>query len=103
MSSITKSAATPANQADKQTTPTFLRDDFPYQTIGGNIANMDTLFSDCVYEIRCPSCEMRIRAQGQKLCSLHEKLVNTGCLNCSGRSLIVNTVDMEPESKEMHD
>lgn len=83
------------NNQKKQTLgPTFLREDYPYKTTGDEIGDISMLEPDGVYELKCPSCEMSIRLQGQKLCSTYTRFKDSSCLNCGHKKSIIRKVDM---------
>ena len=76
--------------------PGYLREDYPYKTIGEPITDFDSLVQHGVlYEIKCPKCEMSIRSQGCNVKSTYEQLINgKGCVGCGNKELIVKLVDM---------
>lgn len=88
-----KKEATPPAPAEKPT-PAFLREDYPYKTVGEALTDLDELESGAVYEIKCPACEMSIRSQGVNIKSTFERLQSTGCIGCGGKNLVVRKVDM---------
>ena len=75
-------------------TPAFLRPDYPYQSVGEAITDLNTLEPGVVYEIKCHQCEMSIRSQGQNIKSTYERLQSTGCIGCGNKELIIRRVDM---------
>ena len=82
--------------------PSFLKNDYPYKAIGDTITDINTLEPNKVYEIKCPSCEMSIRLQGQKLISTYEKLKVSGCLNCKNENLIIRKIDIDIPLENAH-
>ena len=80
----------------EKTTPAYLDDDYPYRTVGEFIKGLDSLKSvGALYEIRCPECEMSIRAQGDKVKHTYDRLTDdNGCIGCSNKNLEVRIVDM---------
>ena len=76
-------------------TPAYLRDDYPYKSIGNPITDLNSLEpTGVLYEIKCPKCEMSIRSQGCNIKSTYERLMNeNGCIGCGSRELVVRKVD----------
>lgn len=75
--------------------PTYLRSDYSYQTVGGEILDLNALETEVVYEIKCNQCEMSIRSQGQNIKSTYERLIaKNGCIGCGNKELVVKRVDM---------
>ena len=107
-----KTNVTPVVEEKKEKpTPAFLREDYPYKTVGDVITDLDSLVPNGVlYEIKCPKCEMSIRSQGCNVKKVYEKLLNgvevkneddtvrveggKGCIGCGNRELVVKMVDM---------
>ena len=87
----------------KKPVPAFLRDDYPYKTIGEPITDMSQVRDGEVYEIKCHQCEMSIRSQGQNIRSTYERMKDKGCLGCGNKDLVVKMVDMSkaPKREEM--
>lgn len=75
-------------------TPAFLREDYPYKAIGDPITDLDSLEPSAIYEIKCHQCEMSIRSQGVNIKSTYERLVESGCIGCGNKELVVKKVDM---------
>lgn len=77
-------------------TPAFLLSDYPYQASGEVITDLKTLQSEGVlHEIRCPECDMSIRAQGGKVKHTYERLMNgDGCIGCGNKNFEVRSIDM---------
>ena len=95
-----KKASTPVQEAPKEKpTPSFLRDDYPYQAVGDPITDLDSLESGTVYEIKCHQCEMSIRSQGQNIRSTYERLKDSGCIGCGNKNLVIKRVDMSKAGK----
>lgn len=94
----TKNAGTLAVEEKKENpTPTFLRDDYPYKAAGCEVTDIDTLNPDAVYEIKCPACEISIRAQGRKIHATYERINNLGCVSCGNKELSISVVDINPQ------
>lgn len=76
--------------------PAYLGKEYLYPPVGENV-NESNLISDAnaVFEIKCPSCKMSIRAQGQKIKAIYERLIkNGGCFGCGEKELKIYKVDM---------
>ena len=82
-------------------TPAYLREDYPYKTVGEPITDLDSLVQTGVlYEIKCPKCEMSIRSQGCNIKSTYEKLMNeNGCIGCGNKELVIKMVDTSKMEK----
>lgn len=79
--------------------PAFLQSDYPYQTVGEQILNVDEMPIEAVYEIKCPECEMSIRSQGQSIKIIFNNLINgTGCIGCGNKGLVVRRVGMKDKN-----
>lgn len=81
-------------------TPAFLRDNYPYKTVGDAITNLDEIEdAGIVYEIKCHKCEMAIRSQGKNIKNTYERLINgNGCIECGNIELEIKKVDMSKAS-----
>ncbi len=84
----------PAEEKKEKPTPAYLRHDYPYQVIGDPITDFDSLEpTGVLYEIKCPKCEMSIRSQGVNIKPTYERLMESGCIGCKSKDLIVKKVD----------
>lgn len=90
-----------SEQRQENTTPTFLREDYPYKGIGEIITDLATLTLDGVlYEIKCPNCEMSIRSQGSNVRRVYERMMSTnGCFGCGSKEMTIRMVHMGREEK----
>ena len=87
-------------QVKEKPTPAFLRRDYPYQTIGEPINDLEMLEEGVVYEIKCHQCEMSIRSQGQNIKSTYERLKESGCIGCGNKELVIRRVDMSKATQD---
>ena len=79
-------------------TPAFLREDYPYKAIGGEL-KPEECADGVVYEIKCHACEMSIRSQGQNIRNTWERLQSSGCIGCGNKELKIYKVDMSKAPK----
>lgn len=107
-----KKNETPAVEEKKEKpTPAYLRDDYPYKTIGEPITDLDSLEPHGkLYAVVCPVCKMEIRSQGCNIKPTYERMMNgvevknddgttrieggKGCIGCGNRDLVIREVDM---------
>ncbi len=95
-----KKTPAPVQEPPKEKpTPSFLREDYPYQAVGDPITDLDDLESGIVHEIKCHQCEMSIRSQGQNIRSTYERLKDSGCIGCGNKNLVIKRVDMSKAGK----
>ena len=113
---IKKNATTAVVDNNREKTPTFCRENYPYKAVGDGITEFDSLDPHGVlYEIKCPKCEMSIRSQGCNVKWVYEKLLKgvlvkdeddsvrteggKGCIGCGSRELVVKRVDTTPKDE----
>lgn len=84
-------------EKDVKPVPAYLRADYPFRAAEAPAMDSDTLEPDRLCQIRCPACEMSIRAQAQKLRPVYGRLKDSGCLNCGNRELILSTLAYSDE------
>lgn len=107
-----KEQTTPVVEEKKEKpTPAYLRDDYPYKTIGEPITDLDSLEPHGkLYSVFCPVCSLEIRSQGCNIKPTYERMMNgvevknedgttrieggKGCIGCGNRNLIIREVDM---------
>lgn len=84
----------PVAEQKEKIMPAYLRPDYPYQAIGDPITDLDSLVpTGVLYEIKCLDCEMSIRSQGVNITPTYERLMESGCIGCKSKNLIVRKVD----------
>lgn len=85
-----------AEEKKEKPSPTYLRADYPYKADSEPITDLDSLEpTGVLYEIRCPKCEMNIRAQGCNIKSTYAWLMReNGCIGCGNQELVVKRVDI---------
>lgn len=82
----------------EKTTPAFLRPDYPYQAVGGEL-KPDECEDGEVFEIKCKECGMSIRTQGHNINATWERLQKSGCIGCGNNELRIYRVDMNKAPK----
>lgn len=95
-----KKKTEPAEKPVEKPTPAYLRDDYPYKTVGEPISDLDLLEDGVLYEIKCHQCEMSLRSQGQNIRKTYERLKENGCLGCGNKDLVLKKVDMSAAFKK---
>lgn len=82
------------SEKKEKPTPAYLRPDYPFQAVGDPIDDMGALAEGQIYEIKCSSCEMSIRSQGQNIQGTLDRLKDKGCIGCGNKDLKIYKVDM---------
>ena len=80
--------------------PAYLREDYPYNAVGGAITDLDFLEDGVLFEIKCHQCEMSLRSQGRNIKKTYERLKENGCLGCGNKDLVLKKVDMSSAPKQ---
>lgn len=83
----------------KKPTPAFLKEDYPYPTVGEQVADLALVKADRLYEIKCPQCQTAIRTRGEKAKETYQRLTASGCVACGNRELVLKEVDMSRAQK----
>lgn len=95
-----KKKTEPVEKPAEKPTPAYLREDYPYKSVGEAITDLDSLENGVLYEIKCHQCEMSLRSQGQNIKKTYERLKENGCLGCGNKDLIIKKVDMSSAPKQ---
>ena len=83
--------------------PAYLREDYPYKSIGNVITDLNTLLPNELYEIKCHECEMSIRTKGINIKDTYDRLMNNnGCPGCGNKHLEVKLIDTSSMGKDVN-
>lgn len=78
----------------QKTIPSFLKQNYPYQSLKKRITDPQQIKNTAVYEIKCNNCETSIRLQGKRIPLIYERIKGFGCLNCGNIDLFLYSVDI---------
>lgn len=94
-----QSAPQITEEKKEKPTPAYLRDDYPYKAVGGELS-VEDVEDGVVYEIWCEKCQMSIRSQGQNIRRQYGRLKESGCIGCGNKELIIRKIDMSGAGKQ---
>ncbi len=82
-----------SGQEKETVTPKFMNVDYPYKAVENEL-DIDVCQDSLVYEIKCHTCEMSIRSQGQNIRPIYKRLLSSGCVGCGNKDLKIYILDM---------